>query len=119
MSVLSELLQSLPEYWNIDPESAPVIWVKYKPDPITGVSQPCWVHIVDDTLELIPQDNEHNRQKINLDLQVTDALTQIPYQMRLSDLVFQINNLLAPEHPFQAGIINCLLYTSDAADERS
>jgi hypothetical protein len=105
MSVLSDLLQSLPEYWNIDPESVPVIRVTYKADPITNISQPCWVHIVDDKLELIPQDDEHNRQTICLDLMVTDALTQIPYQMRLSDLVFQINNL-ATGHPFHAEIIN-------------
>lgn len=106
MSVLSDLLKSLPEYWSIDPESVPVIRVTYKADPITDISQPCWVHIVDDTLEFIPQDDEHNRQKICLDMMVTDALTQIPYQMRLSDLVFQINNLLAPDHPFHAEVMN-------------
>jgi hypothetical protein len=84
MSVLSDLLKSLPEYWDIDPHSVPVLKVIYD-----GPS--CWVNIVDDVMELIPTGGTGTRQRIMLDLMLSDALTHLPYQMRLSDLADQIN----------------------------
>jgi hypothetical protein len=90
MTILQDLLKFIPEYWDTDPQGVPVIKITYEGDA-------CWVNIQDDTMELVPQGGNGKRHKILLDLMLRDALTWIPYQMRLGDLVDQINLFPASE----------------------
>jgi hypothetical protein len=90
MTVLQDLLKFIPEYWDTDPQGVPVLQITY-------LGAACWVNIQDDTMELVPQGGNGKRHKIQLDLMLTDALTWIPYQMRLGDLVDQINLFPASE----------------------
>lgn len=98
MTMLQDLLRFTPEYWDTDPQGVGVMTITY-----AGTA--CWVNIQDDVMEIVPEGGNGKRHTIPLDAMFSDALTQIPYLMRLSDLQNIINHTIPAGTGYDTSLI--------------